>query len=72
MIDYDATVVRIIDEIESHGYTRNSFSEKFGIMDARAFSKWKQKKYSPSLDKVVRIADALGVKVDDLIVRVKE
>lgn len=54
---------RIRDE---HGLTDYAVSRSSGVATA-TLTAWKQGKYTPKIGKLLRIADALGVSVTELL-----
>lgn len=67
-IDIRKTGVKILETLVWKDITQRELAQRLGVADA-AVSQWISGKSYPTLDTFVRVADILGVQVDDLIVR---
>lgn len=59
---------RIKELREQHGWTQFELGSASGIQPS-AISRWEQGKTRPSIDSAMKIADALGITLDDLVGR---
>lgn len=50
-------------------FTVEEFSEAIGLRGSKVLVKWENGETSPSLVRVLQMADIFGVKVEDIVVR---